>query len=180
MLCVELRYIVAVPTCTCHVLYQLIVLIISFPSSHFPNPLPFPPPLPFPSPAPTPNVSLSSTTVRLPSVSPYNTLTLTCTATLPVPRDMLTASLSFTWLKGSDDVTSSSSSSDPLTSTLTRQETTPSTFTYTCRYSVVVSGDTPYTADTSATVTVTGEIHVLTTLNVYADIDNGINTCYKT
>ena len=109
-------------------------------------------------PAPTPCVSLSSTTVRLPSVSPYNTLTLTCTATLPVPRDMLTASLSFTWLKGSSDVTSSSSSSDPLTSTLTRQETTPSTLTYTCRYSVVVSGDTPYTADTSATVTVTGEI----------------------
>ena len=110
-------------------------------------------------PAPTPNVSLNSTTVHLPSVSPYNTLTLTCTATLPVPHDMLTASLSFTWLKGSDDVTSSSSSSsDPLNSTLTRQETTPSTLTYTCRYSVVVSGDTPYTADTSATVTVTGEI----------------------
>ena len=111
-----------------------------------------------PPPAPTPNVSISSTTVRLPSVSPYNTLTLTCTATLPVPRDALHASLSFTWLKGSDDVTSSSSSSDPLTSTLTRQETTPSTLTYTCRYNVVVSGDTPYTADTSATVTVTGEM----------------------
>ena len=164
MLCVELS-IVAVHTCTCYVLYQLVVLIISFPSSHFPNP----PPLPSPPPAPTPNVSLSSTTVRLPSVSPYNTLTLTCTATLPVPRDMLTASLSFTWLKGSDDVTSSSSSSDPLTSTFIRQETTPATLTYTCRYSVEVSGDTPYTADTSATVTVTGEIHVLTTLNVHAD-----------
>ena len=161
--------IVAVHTCTCYVLYQLVVLIISFPSfSHFPNPSP----LPFPSPAPTPNVSLSSTTVRLPSISPYNNLTLTCTATLPVPRDMLTASLSFKWLKGSDDVTSSSSSSDPLTSTLTRQETTPSTLTYTCRYSVVVSGDTPYTADTSATVTVTGEIHVLTTVV----IDNETNT----
>ena len=118
-----------------------------------PSPLP---PLSPPT-APTPNVSLSSTTVRLPSVSPYNNLTLICTATLPVPRDMLTASLSFTWLKGSDDVTSFSSSSVPLTSTLTRQETIPSTLTYTCRYSVVVSGDTPYTADTSATVTVTGE-----------------------
>ena len=176
MLCVELS-IVAVHTCTCYVLYQLVVLIVSFPSSsYFPNP----PPFSLPPPAPTPNVSLSSTTVRLPSVSPYNTLTLTCTATLPVSRDMLTASLSFTWLKGSDDVTSSSSSSDPLTSTLTRQETTPSTFTYTCRYSVVVSGDTPYTADTSATVTVTGEIHVLTTLNVHADIDNETNSCYKT
>ena len=118
-----------------------------------------------PSPAPTPNVSLCSTTVHLPFVSPYNTLTLTCTATLPVPHDMLTASLSFTWLKGSDDVTSSSSSSDPLTSTLTRQETTPSTLTYTCRYNVVVSGDTPYTADTSATVTVTGEM-IRTTVHV--------------
>ena len=89
-------------------------------------------------------------------VPPYNTLSLFCNASLPLPPSQLNATLTFTWLKDSEDVTSSSSSTT-LTSVLTREENVTGSFSYTCRYSVVVLGDDPYTAEASAAITVTSK-----------------------
>lgn len=106
----------------------------------------------FPSLAPTPIASLNSTSERFPDTA---TVYLLCTATLPIQQNELTASFQFQWFKGTQDITSFSTSSG-LTSTLVRMEPVAGSYTYTCRSSVIVAGDPPYSAEDSASITVTG------------------------
>ena len=107
-------------------------------------------------PAPQPIVTVNATAIRLPALSPYNDVILACNAALPVSPAALTASLVFTWLMGTQDVTGSSTTSSSTTSTLTRVETTPSVFNYTCRFTVNVAGDPPYQSEANTNIVVTG------------------------
>ena len=73
-----------------------------------------------------------------------------------MPQASLTASLVFTWLMGSQDVTGSTMTTSSTISILTREETTPSVFNYTCRFAVNVAGDPPYQGEVDTNVVVTG------------------------
>ena len=107
--------------------------------------------------APQPVVTVNASSIRLPALSPYNDVILTCNGALPVPQASLTASLVFTWLMGSQDVTSFMMTTSSTTSTITREETTPSVFNYTCWFAVNVAGDPPYQSEADTNVVVTGK-----------------------
>ena len=57
---------------------------------------------------------------------------------------------------GSQNVTGSSTTTGLTTSTLTREETTPSVFNYACRFAVNVAGDPSYQSEADTNVVVTG------------------------
>ena len=102
-------------------------------------------------------MTVNASSIRLPALSPYNDVILTCNAALPVPQASLTASLAFTWLMGSQDVTDSTMTTSSTISILTREETTPSVFNYTCRFAVNVAADPPYQSEADTNVVVTGK-----------------------
>ena len=116
---------------------------------------------------PTLTLTVSSSAIRLPNVSPYNTFTLTCTATAPMG---VIESKTFTWRRRSGSggscgsfsaitesdtlqITNSNVNQPVSTSVLTVTETTAAVWHYCCQASLLgVTG----TSDEVA-VTVTGE-----------------------
>ena len=110
-------------------------------------------PLQFADVDPTISVSLSAITTRVLDISPYNTFTLTCTATSHVSGTDRAILKSFTWTRkigsgaiemitdSTNGVTITGSNLDQATSTSTLQmtTTTPGEHVYTCSSSLVVS-----------------------------------------
>ena len=109
------------------------------------------------------DVNLTSTPV---CVNSSSNVSLTCTATLPLPHELEFAKVfnwtkEFKWTKnGSNITTSASDPTDPMgiisVSTLNTAMTTPGVFVFKCEVSIIVMGDPVETKSSSSTVIVPG------------------------
>ena len=108
-------------------------------------------------------VETSPPSLQVPDVSPYNQVTVTCTASAEVGGETVPLALAVEWTRqsGSDGASSvpsteyetTGSPEDGYQSTLTASETdTENTISYRCRANLVVDGSIQERSDTDLTV----------------------------
>ena len=120
---------------------------------------------------PTVELTLTPNTTRLPNVAPYNTFSLTCTATSSVQGSEVAFTKSFTWSYQMGNRVGATTGFTTVqmgimnrdlnlarsTSELTVSETTAGMYTYRCQANLDLSADNIFGRNDYYPITVTGE-----------------------
>ena len=117
-------------------------------------------------------ITFTANTTRLPNVAPYNTFSLTCSATSLVQGSEVAFTKSFTWSYQMGNRVGATSGFTTVrmgivnrglslarsTSELTVSETTAGMYTYRCQANLVLSADNIFGRNDYYPITVTGEL----------------------